>query len=108
MRGTVTTWSNHHRALLIKSRGRRIVHSPKNDIAALVKTFLTTIIVSLDLEDDVKLHSKISTFNVGLDLWAVRNHGIPVGVIEVKTPDISGGASAMKHPNALDEISFIL
>lgn len=89
---------------LTPTRGGRIVYSSENDIAGVVKQFVTAIILALDLEDDVEVHSEIGTFNIRPDLWVVTIHGIPVGIIEVKKPDIPGGVVALDHPNVLGEL----
>jgi len=81
-----------------------IVYSTKNDIAGVVKTFVTSIIIALDLEEDVGVDSEIGMFNIRPVLLAVTVYGIPVGVIEVKKPDVPGGVAALDHPNVLGEL----
>ena len=81
------------------------MYSTANDIAFIVKQFLTTLINALDLEEDVQVHSAIGTFTVRPDLWAVTIHGIAVGIIQVKKPDIPGGVVGLDHPNVLGELS---
>ena len=65
---------------------------------------MTAIIIALDLEHEVEIHSNIGTFNVRPDLCVVTVHAIPVGVIEVKKPDIPAGVTGLSHPNALGEL----
>lgn len=101
-----TIWDEikHGVSYLSPTRGGSIVCSTENDIAGEVKKFLTGLILALGLEDDVELHSEIGTFNIRPDLWVVTHHGIAVGVVEVRKPDVPGGVIALDHPNVLGEL----
>mmetsp|Transcript_936 Transcript_936/g.2655 ORF Transcript_936/g.2655 Transcript_936/m.2655 type:complete len:482 (-) Transcript_936:416-1861(-) len=102
----LTIWNEIQSAqsYLIPTRGHKTVYSSENDIAGVVKVFLTALIRALDLEYAVEIHSEVGTFNIRPDVWVVTIHGIPVGVIEVKKPDIPGGVEGLKHPNVLGEL----
>ncbi|KAL3919272.1 MAG: hypothetical protein SGILL_003835 [Bacillariaceae sp.] len=78
--------------------------SSENDLAQEVKTLINRIIIALDLYDEAEVHSEVATFNIRQDLWVVTMRGVPVGVIEVKKPDIKGKVKGMSHPNVLGEL----
>lgn len=101
-----TIWDEikNQQSYLIPTRGNKIVYSSENDIAGVVKVFLTALIRALDLDYAVEIHSEVGTFDIRPDMWVVTIHGIPVGVIEVKKPDIPGGVEGLKHPNVLGEL----
>lgn len=82
----------------------RVRYASENDIAGLVKNFVFHILSSMGYGDDAEVHSEVATFSIRPDLWVVSIRGIPVGVIEVKKPDVPGKPSAMSHPNVLGEL----
>jgi len=81
----------------------RIRYSSENDVAGLVKTYLERILYALGATD-VEIHSEIATFNIRPDLWVVSVRGIPMGVVQVKKPDVPGKPKALDHPNVLGEL----
>lgn len=81
----------------------RIRYSSENDVAGLVKTYLENVLFALDATHE-EIHSEIATFNIRPDLLVVSVRGIPIGVIEVKKPDVPGKPTAMDHPNVLGEL----
>ena len=89
--------------LYANSQGE-LVYSSENDVAAHVKTFMSAVLQAMGLADAVELHSEIGTFNVRPDIWVVSIDGVPIGVIEVKKPDVPGKPSGMSHPNILGEL----
>lgn len=74
----------NQQSYLIPTRGNKIVYSSENDVAGVVKVFLTALIRALDLDYAVEIHSGVGTFDIRPDMWVVSIHGIPVGVIGVK------------------------
>ena len=93
-----TIWDEikNQQSYLIPTRGDKIVYSSENDIAGVVKVFLTALIRALDLDYAVEIHSEVGTFDIRPDMWVVTIHGIPVGVIEVKKPDIPGRSGRLE------------
>ena len=72
----------------------------ENDIAATVRSLLGSIIDALGLNDDVEVYTKAGVFKLRPDLWVVTLHAMPIGVIEVKKPDLpSSRSTALDHPN---------
>lgn len=94
----------HVPSRLFTNPSGELIYSSENDVAAFVKSYVSAVVEAIGLGDMVELHSEIGTFNVRPDLWVVSVTGVPVGVIEVKKPDVTGKPSAMSHPNVLGEL----
>lgn len=89
------------------TEGGRIVYSSENDIAGLVKSYILAIVGALGLGNSVELHSEIGTFQIRPDRWLVSVHGVPIGVVEVKKPDVPRKPAALFHPNVLGELLIL-
>lgn len=87
---------------LIATNGA-VEYSSENDVAGHVKTLVTHILIALDL-NDAAVYSEITTFNLRPDLWVVIRGGLPIGIIEVKKPDIDNGVKGLEHANVLGEL----
>ena len=82
----------------------RITYVTENDIALTVRSFVGSIVDALGLSGDIKVYTEIGVFKLRQDLWVVTLHAMPIGVIEVKKPDILSNETALNHPNALGEL----
>ena len=82
----------------------RITYVTENDIALTVRSFVASIVDALGLSGDIKVYTEIGVFKLRPDLWVVTLHAMPIGVIEVKKPDILGNETALDHPNVLGEL----
>jgi hypothetical protein len=79
-------------------------YGSENDIAGFVKTLVSRIMLGLDLSE-LEVHSELGTFNIRPDLWLITRGGVPIGVIEVKKPDVQGEKIlGLDHPNCLGEL----
>lgn len=87
---------------LIATNGA-VEYGTENDVAGHVKTLVTHVLIALDA-DDAAVYSEIATFNLRPDLWVVIHGGLPIGVIEVKKPDIDNGVKGMENANVLGEL----
>eukprot|EP00978_Attheya_sp_CCMP212_P011932 scaffold29636_cov50-Attheya_sp.AAC.2 len=75
-----------------------------NDIAGFVKTLVSRIVLGLDLSQ-LEVHSELGTFNIRPDLWVITRGGVPIGVIQVKKPDVQGEKiQGLDHLNCLGEL----
>ncbi len=77
----------------------------ENDIAGVVTTLLLTMIEALHLKANVS--SQAGTFSVRPDLWVLTLFGAPVGVVDVKKPDIvekTDGEMILDQPTVLGEL----
>ena len=82
----------------------RITYVTENDIALTVRSFVGSIVDALGLSGDIKVYTEIGVFKLRPDLWVITLHATPIGVIEVKKPDILANETALDHPNVLGEI----
>jgi hypothetical protein len=64
-------------------------YGSENDIAGFVKTLVSRIMLGRDLSQ-LEVHSELGTFNIRPDLWVITRGGVPIGVIQVKKPDVQG------------------
>ena len=93
-----------HYSMHLTPTNSALSYASENDVAGFVKTLVSRVIVALELEDDLIVHSEIATFGIRHDRWVVTRSGLPIGVIEVKKPDIEGGVKGLEHPNILGEL----
>lgn len=79
-------------------------YATENDIAIKVCEYLRSILDGLGLAGHVEVYTEIGIFNVRPDLWVVTLLGAPIGVVEVKKPDLIGKQPCLNHPNVLGEL----
>lgn len=80
---------------MYNARNNHLPWGSEKDIQTYVKEVIVSAIDAVGLKAELQCQEELSIFNVRPDIWIVTsNHGIPVGVIEVKKPD----DSIMKDP----------
>jgi hypothetical protein len=81
-----------------------ISYVTENDVALTVRSFVSSIVDALGLSDQVKIFTEIGVFKLRPDLWVISLHAMPIGIIEVKKPDLLESETALEHPNVLGEL----
>ena len=82
----------------------QITYVTENDISLTVRSFVGSVVDALGLSGDIKVYTEIGVFKLRPDLWVITLHAMPIGVIEVKKPDILANETALDHPNVLGEL----
>ena len=80
-------------------------YATENDIAGFVAMIIRALIEALKL--DAKVFSEVGTFAVRPDLWILTMQGAPIGVVEVKKPDVErkeDGKTILDEPTVLGEL----
>lgn len=80
-----------------------VPYASENDVAALVRTIVSDIANAIGVE--IKVYSEIAAFGVRPDLWVMFSNNLPIGVIEVKKPDLkTSKTDVLDEPTVLGEI----
>ena len=82
----------------------QITYVTENDIALAVRSYVSSIVDALGLSGEISVYTEIGVFKLRPDLWVITLLAMPIGVIEVKKPDILPSESALNHPNVLGEL----
>ena len=85
----------------LRTRSNAFVYCSENDIATAVASLIVTMMEVLGLNTEIL--AQAGTFAVRPDLWVLTMLGVPVGVVEVKKPDV-GQTSVLDEPTVLGEL----
>jgi hypothetical protein len=83
------------------ARGSSVIFASEGDIAGLVAGIVK------DLIKDAKVFLEVGPFAVRPDLWVLTLYGTPIGVVEVKKPDVCvklNGKIVLEEPTVLGEL----
>ena len=82
----------------------RNIWSTESDIQGLVKMALTDVIATTKMNDKIRLFNELSTFSIRPDICLILANGKPIGVCEVKKPNVKSDSSALDKPKLAGHI----